>query len=54
MHIVEPSTDRRPAICPTCGCRPTFVDERTHRGVVTANYVCATDHPWIVRWMETA
>ena len=51
MDTIEPNLAARPAHCPTCGHVPTHSDVRFHEGVATGHYVCAFDHPWIVRWM---
>ena len=54
MDTIEPTPDDRPApTCPTCGSLPTLSSVRAlvETGVVQADYVCAFDHPWLVRWM---
>lgn len=54
MYIVEPTQQARPALCPTCGERPTHEDIKAGEGYLTANYLCAGNHLWITRWMAGA
>lgn len=57
METIEPTTSPRPApACPTCGSLPTLSNVRAlvETGVIQADYVCAFDHPWLMRWMGSA